>query len=283
MSVYLGPNFTSATPLTHARIGYQQVITGATATSSAAGFLALATLTPQTYERWMPTASPATITFTFPGRVINYIGIGAHTLSLADSVELEILQDGNWIPQTLTISGGKSASLILDFLNQQYLVQGTISDSDDANLILLAPTFCQGFRFIITYSAGAPSIAYVSAGNVLEMERPFYRGHTPAQLTADIVSRPNVSEGGEWLGRSLIRKGRSTSMQWQNLSAQWYRSNFDQFRVHAQSGTFFVAWNPAQYGTDVLYAHTDDDIRPTHSGFRDKLSVSMNVKGYLQR
>lgn len=283
MSVYLGPNFTSATPLTHARIGYQNVITLATATNAMPGFIALATLTPQTFERWMPSASPATITFTFPERAINYIGIGAHTLSLADSVELEILKDGSWIPQPLTLSGSKSASLILDFINQQYSVEGTISDSDDAHLILLTPTFCQGFRLIITYSGTEPSIAYVSAGNVLEMERPFYRGHTPAQLTADIVSRPNVSEGGEWLGRSLIRQGRSTSMQWNNLSPQWYRNNFDQFRIHAQSGTFFVAWNPGQYGTDVLYAHTDDDIRPTHAGFRDKLSVSMNVKGYLQR
>jgi len=261
MAVLIENNVTLPEP-THARIGWRDVITSLAASSAASDAPASSALSWQTYERWRPTASPATLTATFDTAPVEYIGIGAHTLSEADSVTFEMQVDGAWEEITPGAIEGMEAA-----------------DNEAIMLLVQRREGCTGVRVTFSYSGTAPTIGKIAAGRVLTMARPFYSGHAPAMLSRNTRKQPNVSEGGEWLGASIIRQGRSTSVNWDHLKAAWYRLHFDPFVHHARQYPFFFAWNPARF-PDCLYAMATGDISPSNMGIRDLMSVSMGIKGY---
>ena len=98
-------------------------------------------------------------------------------------------------------------------------------------------------------------------------------------LGRTISKRPNVSAGGVFLGSSTVRKGVSTSFNWDNLTAAWYRANFDPFVLAAETTPFFIAWNSEEFPKEVGYGWTNETITPSNTGTRDFMSVSMTVNG----
>lgn len=260
MAVIFENGFTPNNP-THARIGYKDVVDSISATSEASDSPASVALGWQTYERWRPGSSPATLTATFGETTIDYIGIGAHTLSQADSVTFEVKVSGAWEE---VLPG---------------VIEGMEAADNEAIMLLMEPRTATGVRVTASYSGTAPSVGKIAAGEALVMKRPFYSGYSPALLSRNTRKQPNVSEGGEWLGTSIIRQGRSTSVEWEHIPAKWYRLNFDPFVNHSRRYPFFFAWNPARF-SDCVYAMSTDDISPSNMGIRDLMSVSMDVKGY---
>ena len=246
---------------THARIGYRDVTETYSATSAAAQHPASAAQSWMTYERWKPTSSPATLTAEFSATEIDYIGIGAHTLSLVDTMTVQVRIGGTWT----TVS-----------TSPEY---GFSGQDNEGIMVLMSQRQASGVRVTITYSGDAPNIGKIAAGRVLTMARPFYGGHSPVMLSRDTTRQPNVSEGGEWLGTSIIRQGRSGQAQWANIRALWYRIYFDPFVQVARSQPFFFAWNPARF-PDCAYAMLEGDVRPSNQGQRDLMSFSMSFKAY---
>ena len=281
MPVLIEQGFTPAIPLNHARIGYNDAPGTYTATSAAANSPAVAAKSWQTFERWRPTSSPATLTKVFDSsQRIDYIGIGAATLSIADSVTVELLLGGEWQEVELQKGVGTNPTLDLDFAEQDFGTWEPVPDNEAVMLLLTPRNGVGGVRVTVEYSGDAPSIGKLAAGEVLTMHRPFYQGHSPATLAADVTRTPSVSQGGEWLGNTIIRQGRSTQMSWQNLPAPWVRRNLSGLIEHAVRLPFFVAWNPLQF-RDCLYAQSEEEPqKPSNSGPRDLQSWSLDVKAY---
>lgn len=251
------------TPLTHARIGYDNFVPSSvvTATTEAVGFPADAVQRQTTWERWKPTALPATLSIdsgTAPSGTGSYIGIAAHTL------------------------GSSSATIAFE-----YSVNGTdwttvetlAPANNSAIMIIFAEVQAQYWRIVVSGST-VPNIGSVYIGVTLDMERPIYGGHSPISLSRQTVVRPTESEKGQWLGRSVIRYGLQTSYAWKNLTAAWYRANFDLFVREARFHPFFIAWRPADFPLEVAYGWTSQDIQPINSGTRDLMSVSISVSAY---
>jgi hypothetical protein len=244
---------------TYARIGWRDVADATSASSQAIDGGHANALTYQTYERWRPTASPATLEVFMPSQVIEYIGIAAHTLSTADTVELQVRQGLTW--STVTTD----------------LIEWPLDN--EAIMVLIEPREINGVRLNIAYSGDAPSVGKVAAGKVLTLRRPFYSGYAPAMLSRNTRRQPSVSEGGEWLGNTIIRQSRSAQMAWQHIEANWYRINVDPFVQHARGNPFFVAWNPARF-TDCIYAMMTGDVSPSNMGIRDLMEFSISVDAY---
>jgi hypothetical protein len=122
-------------------------------------------------------------------------------------------------------------------------------------------------------------IAVVYVGAALAMQRKIYQGHTPITLSRITETTQNTSETGQYLGRSIIRKGLKTSCEYQHLTADWYRANFDPFVEAAREAPFFYAWRPIQYPDELGFVWTNGDIRPTNTGPRNFMSVSFSVTG----
>lgn len=260
MAVVISPALASNTltfPLNHARIGWESLAESVTATSEAAGFPASIVLTATTYERWQPTAMPATLTFDLgSAQDVDYVGIASHSLGSNETlIEIEYSTDGmDWT-----------------------LIESANVTSDAPLMFLFEKTQAQHWR--IVFSGGTiPAVGVVYIGEVLTMYRPFYSGHTPGVLNRQTETRPNRSEEAEFLGRSIIRTGKAESYSWQHIPINWYRDNVDPMVKQLRKTPAFIAWNPLRFPSDVVYGWTTGDIAPTTMGIRDLVEFGFSVE-----
>lgn len=251
-------------PLTHARIGYDNFVPGTTVTGSSQvlGFPPDAITRQTTWERWQPltTVNQDLIIEAGTAQDANYIGIAAHTLGSAGAVvEFAYSADG-----------------------VSYTTIQSVTPADNLPMMVIFSEASAAFwRVRVVSAASAPTIGVVYIGKTLDMQRPIYGGHSPINLSRQTIVRPTESEKGQWLGRSVIRRGLQTSYKWNNLSAAWYRENFDPFVSAARFAPFFIAWRPGDYPDEIAYGWTSGDIQPENSGTRDLMNVSLSVSAHV--
>lgn len=244
-------------PLSRARIGYRTITRDATvtATSEAPGFPASAVRHPLTYERWAPTVAPAALTIDAGAPVAaDYVGIAAHTIGTTGAA--------------VTVSYSTDGTAWTDVLQTQ-------PANDNAIMALFEPVLARYWRIRIDRVA---EIGVIYIERALTVQRSMYGGHSPGTLSRQTEIEPSRSVTGQFLGRSIVRQGFATSYQWSNLTAAWYRANFDPFVESALRYPFFIAWRPDRFPNEVLYAWCNDDIEPTNMGVRDLMQVSFNVE-----
>lgn len=247
-------------PLTHARIGYQSICTASNviASSEAAGFPAGDATNIFTNEFWQPTALPATWTCDAgTGADTDYIGIAAHTLGSSQcSVTIEYSTD-----------------------NSTWTQLNAFLPPDNRPVMLIYPTVtARWWRFTLN-GPTIPRIGVIYIGQALQMQRAIYGGHAPLTLSRQTTIYNQLSESGQFMARSIIRQGNSTSFEWKNLTADWYREFFDPFVRAARTRPFFIAWRPSRFPEEVGYVWTSEDIKPSNMGTRDYMQVSMTVYG----
>jgi hypothetical protein len=244
-------------PLTHARWGYRHITGTVSASSESAGSPASAASNPLTYTFWQPQSVTATWEIDAgTAQSVNYCGIAAHTLGdNGNTAEAQYWDGGSWVTLLDTNPGDNSPVMMLF---------ETVSAS----------------RYRVRITGGTvPRLGVIWFGTTLDMQRPIYGGHTPITLARRTVYKNNVSERGQWLGRSIVRGGSATDFQWQHLTAEWYRANFDPLVEHLRTEPAFIAWRPLSYPNEVGYVWTNDDIAPSNMGIRDLMSVSVSVEG----
>lgn len=256
--IYIASGYAPTPDLNHARIGYQNLVFGRTPTASSAstGYPAVAAAYPTTFEYWQPSTVPATWTVDLgSAQAVDYCGLV-----------------GNLNGSTIAVQSSPD--------NSTWTTLATIGPTTDRiNMGLFAEVSARYWRLSVTNFA--PQIAVVYLGKALAMQRKIYQGHTPLTLSRDTELSNNVSDTGQWLGRSIIRRGAQTSASWQHLKADWYRANFDPFVKAARKEPFFIGWRPQQYPAEVGYVWTGGDIRPSNTGPRDFMSVDMSFQGLI--
>lgn len=256
---YAGQNLDLAVPLTHARIGWRNIVTpeSLTVSSEKAGFPGEALANPFTYDLWRPSAFPAQIDVaTEDQETVDYIGIARHNLT-GCAVRVEY-QD----------SGG-AWQLAASFVPQH----------DRSLMVMFEPVIADSFRVIIE-SNDDPDV-YASVlflGEALAMARPIYGGHTPLPLSRRDSIRPSRSDSGQFLGRSRIRQGYTTSYQWQHLKADWVREHLKPFIDHAVTGSFFIAWRPYGYAAEAGYGWIDSNTSASNMGIRNYMSYGFTIE-----
>lgn len=258
----------SDTPLTHARIGYQTWTRGlspsaVTVSSETADGPGDAPLRPDTYEYWEASSLPATWTVDLGvARDVDYVGIAGHTLGTKGSSALvEYSTDNsNWTTfATDTAPGTDAPILFLDDAKFARYWRVTIDGQDSPG--------------------DPPRVAVIYLGEVLKMQRMIYGGHTPMPLARDTVLQNALSKGGQFLGQNIRRMGVTGDAAFKNLTAAWYRANFDPFVKVARQYPFFFAWRPATYPAEVAYAWATADIAPSNMGQKDYMSVAFAMRG----
>jgi hypothetical protein len=261
MSIHASPALTDDA----ARIGYRSILTAAnlSGTVGASGFPLAAIINPATYERYTPSAMPAEIVCDVgAAALVDYVAIAAHNL------------------------GTKAATVYLESStdNVAWTTRLTMTPADDTTIIgIIAAVSARYWRLRIA-GATAPTVGVVYLGQVLTMPRTIYGGHTPITLARVTAVRPVLSETGQWLGATQERKGFKTSFAWKNLTAAWYRENFDPFvATNPRARPFFIAWRPKTFPAEAAYCWANDDISPSNTGTRDFMEVGMSVEGFSDR
>lgn len=245
-------------PLNHARIGHSNNwLSGGTATASStdADYFEDGPLDTMTYEKWKPTAVPATWEYEHTGSATcDYCGVAAHTLA-GRTVQVQRWNGSAWVDLT-------PATVV----------------ADNSPLMFFFPPV-SATRWRLNISAGAvPEVGVVKFGRALQMHRPIYGGHTPLNLARQTEYRSNVSETGQFLGKTKVRTVLSTSYAWSNLPAAWVRTNWAPLQKAAEENPMFIAWRPSSFD-EVGYCMVDATPVPTNIGTRDLMSVEMAVKG----
>lgn len=263
-------------PMTHARIGYENIIRPETILeiSTAEGYSAQALFNDFPNEKWSPGGGFPQLLVEDPlpggpvfGRTpVGYIGIAGHNLG--------------------DINGELGIFGTDDLVTYDTLAFATNISSNDPIFLLFGPVEYGAYAVQFTYGDGADTsipieIGILKVGPVLEMQRPIYGGHNPITLNRSITKRETVTETGQFIGNVVVRRGLTTTFQWQNLSADWYRENFDPFAEHALTKPFFIAWRPLSFPNEVAFCMATDQPRPQNQGVRDLMSVSMQVRGLV--
>ena len=246
-------------PLSHARIGHSRNwLKGGTAvvSSTATDYVANGPLNSLTYERWKPTAVPATWEYQHTGAApVDYCGIAAHSLS-GCTIQIEYWTGSAWAAVT----------------------PSTVVVDNSPIFCLFSPITAQRWRVNIT-AGPVPEIGVIKFGRALQMERPLYGGHAPLDLSRQVVFRANESETGETLGRTKIRQALISTYAWKNLTAAWVRTNWSVFQRAVEEEAFFIAWRPSSFG-EVGYCQAVGVPIPQNSGTRDLMDVELQVKGF---
>ncbi len=267
MSLVISPSVVEnefAVPLTHARIGYDNFVPGATVTATSAekDWPADSMQRENTFERWQPTSGNGSVTIDTGSEAgaANYLGIAAHTLG----------------------SSGSTVTLAYSADNSAYTTVESVEIANDRTVMILFAEAQARYWRVTVSGPTAPQIGVIYLGITLDMQRAMYVGHSPVTLSRTTTVRPTKSDQGQFLGRSAIRYGLSTNYEWDNLTAAWYRANFDPFVKFARFKPFFIAWRPSEYPDEVAYGYIPpgNDISPNNTGPRDLMSVSFSFEGY---
>ncbi len=240
-----------------ALIGYNNVLTEATISSGSTD--PSKALTPNTYERWRPTAANLTAKFQMNNvdTSINYIAIAAHNLS----------------GETLLISTAATEGGALTD------VESITPSNNDAIMVTFDTRVVREIAIQCTYSA-VNEIGVVYAGKYMQMPRPIYGGHTPIDLAGRTEYQNSKSETGQFLGRTIKRKGLETTFSWQHLNDTWVRDTFMAFVGSARTLPFFIKWRPDYYDA-VAFGYSTKDITPSNMGGGHRLmKVDLSMRAH---
>jgi hypothetical protein len=166
-----------------------------------------------------------------------------------------------------------------------YTTRATIVADDNSTIAALfnqgngEPVSAQRIKINVSEGTGNV-VGIIRAGKALQMQRPFYGGYAPIRLNRVTEGQQSFSETGQWLGRTEKRRALSTTYNWQHLTADWYRANFEPFAETLPLKPFGIVGNPSRMSEDVGWAWTQEDPAPSNMGIRDLMQVSLNVTGY---
>jgi len=248
-------------PLNHPRILWDNLLINAAATSTG-GTNPGYTQIPNTAQRWAFTGAQS-ITFTLPGAVnIDSVALGSQNLKGA----------------TVTVEySATAASSFISFAPSKVATKYP-------SMMFHISSAVSATRVKITVSnAGATNkiIGSIYAGIALQMQRPFYSGHTPINLAPETSYYSSVTEGGSYIGEEIRRRGYSASPSWSNLDNDWLRYYFLPFaQPEGILLPFYFAWNLLEHPDDVGFGKSTGDIVPSLMGTRDLWTVSMDIRGF---
>lgn len=248
-------------PLTHARIAHSgNWRTGGTVTASttAAGFFAAGPSSSQTFERWQPTASPATWEYDHGSAVENdYCVIGAHDLG-TQSATVEVQAEIAAVWTTLV---------------------SVSPTTDEPIFAIFEPRTQQAWRLNITYAGTAPYVGVIKFGKALQMQRPIYNEYVIPNFARQTQLRSTYSESGEFLGRTKQRTYLEHPLQWSMLTRTWADTNWYPAIKAFEAEPFFIAPIPSAR-TDVVFGQTTGPLSPPSETASGYMSVQMDVRGY---
>ena len=255
----VGPN----QPLNHARILYAP-IAGTITADGADGDLAANDFTSQ---KWACGTLPADWTLvTAANASVDTVFIAAHNLGSTGSTVI--------IKTAATVGGA-------------FTTRATVVPADDSAIAVMinsggTPYVIREIQIEITGASDAAKIGIIRAGVALQMQRPVFGGVRPIGLNRLVETRHAISETGQWLGRTIQRQASRTTMDWQNLSAAWVRSDFRPFSLALPQTPFGFVQNPLRMPESVAWCWTDQAPAPENMGVRDLMSVSLEITGLLE-
>lgn len=225
------------------------------------GFPETAVANELTYERYRPTTSTFWVGYDFgSSKGVNYCAIAAHTLA------------GKWVYVYASATNVIGSHVLIH----------RAKIADNSPIVILFPVANYRYWQISVENDTSTAISSVGTlffGTYLRMPWPLEVGFAPLSLSRKTTYSSNQSEGGNWLGRSVKRMGKSGTLSFKAMGRDWYRASVDPMILRARYKPFFYASNPFAAAWDVAYCWLTSDPKPTAQGSM-LMDVSMEVEAH---
>jgi hypothetical protein len=242
-------------------IGYDNLLTisNVSATSAAVDYPATNLANPSTASFWRSAITTTQYVLINTVGTASYIGLARHNLGTVQAiVSVEALNDSTW--ETV--------------FDEKIL-------ADDATIIFrFAETSAGAFRLKIQNAIAVPQISILYIGELLELQRRIYVGHTPITYGRQTTVQSGRSENGNYLGRVILQERLSTSVQLENLTPNWYRETMEPFVITAKSLPFFYSWRPTTYPEEVGFCWLTNDAIPVNQRSNGMMSINLEMGGF---
>ncbi len=104
------------------------------------------------------------------------------------------------------------------------------------------------------------TIGQAFIGNSLRMFSPPEAGFTPPDLALNNLYISSRADGGDFLGRTLIRRGSKMSFNNSIVSKDWIRDNWQAVMLAIEKTPFYYAWDSFNFPAEVAYCYVDKKI-----------------------
>lgn len=265
MAVTIAGGFTgNLYPLNTPRVGWRRLTGTVAASTSAAGFAAANANTTRTDSFWQPTALAATWRLDAgSAQSVSYCGIAAHDL------------------------GSKGCTILVQSSpdDSVWTTRCTVVPTDDsAILALFATVSARYWRLSISGAGGNPTLAVIQFGAVTEFpQRCTFAPSMSFERTRTAAYSANITEGGQWVGRTRVRTMLKPTIAVDHLSEAWVASEWDALALNAETAPFFIADRPSVYPKSVAYAWAQSDLRVERSLAKEDVanSIALELTGFM--
>jgi hypothetical protein len=190
-----------------------------------------------TYDGWRSTAGGnqwIAVALT-EAATVNYMAVGAHTLAGCGLIP-QYHNGTTWVDLDDEFMPADNSPLVFEFT--------AVSASQ--------------FRLLINAAPGVVSVGVINAGQKVVMYRGLPVGWQPPSMNEDVVFSNTMSEGGQILGRHIVRRGVKLTVPTQAVPYTWARDTWMAFVEEAQSYPFFFWWAGMTGYTEIVYGAMDD-------------------------
>lgn len=224
------------------------------------------------------------VLFTAPeGSEMDYLGLGAHTLSEHNC--------------SIRIEAGDEPDPI--FNPSEAIIPKMSLKNNAPKLFHFNKTTKRFWVIYISASGNEPGIhqltlGHIKLGNVLRLERPMYVGLKPWGMGMKQEGISMEGDTGQYLGQQIHKRWRTWQIIQPNNNPKFVRENVVPFLDHLNGtgngsgngpkGTFFGAWRPDTYPDEVIYGWKDpeDDFYPTNQSSNGMMNWSANGRGHYE-
>lgn len=228
-------------------IGYDNLLTNSAATVASDGTNGANAYDWRTDDSWTTGAASGYLRTTFGStQPMNYVAVVGHDLGTNGA--------------TVKMQRWNGASYD-DIAGSSYT-----PPDDTAFMLIFDNVDALRYQFVVTTGGTAATIAVVSFGQRLELERGITSEYTPPTLSRQDTYYNNVAHSGAFVGRALVRSGITGSLALQNLSKSWVRVDLDPFITASRTQGWFILWNHNEHPNEVGYCWTTSTPQPVEIG-----------------
>ena len=133
------------------------------------------------------------------------------------------------------------------------------------------------WRVLVTNPATIAAIAGVQIGETLDFTKGMQARFTPPSLVPMVKTKTARSESGVFIGGRKISEGIEGSINLNNISPAWIRSDWIPFIDHVQTPkTFVFAWDDVTHTGEVVHAWVSGKVTPP--SYQDPTYMNLSLK-----
>lgn len=159
----------------------------------------------------------------------------------------------------------------------------TPADDTVIYFVATAPVSAKYWRIHIAGMAAGETLIVGQAfiGESLQVFSPPEPGWSPPNLALNNEFVNSRSEGGDFLGRSLVRRGSKTDFSIGLVDADWVRTDWLPFLLAAEEHPFYHAWDTVNYPSEVSFCYTTKTQKPKYVSSR-WMSIDLSFFALLE-